>query len=70
MGLLSRTGDLFYAFRFLKMLVTPFNKTKAFELGIVDQDGKVLKKSRELKTPEENHHTLFSIDLFLISKSF
>ena len=39
MGIISRTGDLFYAFRFLKLLVTPFEKTKAFELGIIDQEG-------------------------------
>ena len=45
-GLISKTGDLFYAFRFLKLLVTPFNKTKAFELGILDKDGKNLKKQK------------------------
>ncbi len=69
MGLLSRTGDLFYAFRFLKMLVTPFNKTKAFELGIVDKDGKVLKKSKELKTAEEkSSYTVFHRLVFNIKK--
>ena len=47
MGVISRAGDLFYAFRFLKLLVTPFEKTKAFELGIIDSNGKVLKKSKE-----------------------
>ena len=40
MGILSRAADLGYAFRFLKLLTTPWNKLKAFELGIVDEKGK------------------------------
>ena len=52
---LTRAGDIVYAFRFLKLLVTPFNKTKAFELGIIDEKGKVLKKAAERKTPEEKN---------------
>jgi hypothetical protein len=60
MGIISRTGDLFYAFRFLKLLVTPFEKTKAFELGIIDKEGKVLKKGPERTTPEEKSaYTVF-----------
>ena len=60
MGIISRTGDLFYAFRFLKLLVTPFEKTKAFELGIIDKDGVVLKKGAERTTPEEKSaYTVF-----------
>ena len=46
MSFVSRAGDLFYAFRFLKLLVTPFKKTKAYQLGIVDETGKVLKKAK------------------------
>ena len=67
MGLLSKAADTIYAFRFLKLLTTPFNKTKAFELGIIDEKGKVLKKSRELKTAEEKaaythfHRLVFNI---------
>ena len=60
MGIISRTGDLFYAFRFLKLLVTPFEKTKAFELGVIDKDGVVLKKGAERSTPEEKSaYTVF-----------
>jgi len=40
MGLIKRAGDLLYTFRFLTLLVTPFNKTKAFESGIIDENGK------------------------------
>jgi hypothetical protein len=58
MGIISRTGDLFYAFRFLKLLVTPWNKMPAYDLGIIDDNGKVLKKKRT--TPEEKSaYTVF-----------
>ena len=60
MGIISRAGDLFYAFRFLKLLVTPFEKTKAFELGIIDEKGKVLKKaSKRTKPDEKAAYTVF-----------
>jgi hypothetical protein len=60
MGIISRTGDLFYAFRFLKLLVTPFEKTKAFELGIIDKDGAILKKRVDRQSPEEKSaYTVF-----------
>lgn len=43
MSLLKRAGDLFYTFRFLKLLVTKFEDTDAFKLGIIDKDGKRIK---------------------------
>ena len=53
MSFISRAGDLFYAFRFLKLLVTPFEKTKAYKLGIIDDKGKVLKRAKERTKPDE-----------------
>ena len=44
---MSRVIDALIAYRVLKLLVTPFNKTKAFEFGIIDAKGKVLVKSRD-----------------------
>jgi hypothetical protein len=35
------------------MLVTPFDKSEAYKLGIIDADGKILKKQNQLTTPEE-----------------
>ena len=56
---MSRVIDALVAYRVLKLLVTPFNKTKAFALGIIDEKGKVLKKSRTIKHAEErNAYTL------------
>ena len=40
MGILKSAADLVYTIRFLKMLVTPFEKMGAFKAGIIDKDGK------------------------------
>ena len=53
MGILAGIGNIYFVYQFLKKLVTPFNKTKAFELGIVDEKGKILKRRRDLETDEE-----------------
>jgi len=59
--------DAFITFRFLKLLVTPFNKTEAYQLGIIDERGKVLKKYRSLERVEERraytilHRLVFNI---------
>jgi len=61
--------DLLYAYQFIRRLVTPFNKTKAFELGIIDATGKVLKKRESLVTPEEkNAYTYFDTLVFNLKK--
>ena len=31
--------DLFVTYRFIKLLVTPFEKTDAYRLGIIDENG-------------------------------
>jgi len=53
MGILAGIGNIYFVYQFLKKLVTPFNKTKAFELGIVDEKGKILKRRRDLEGEEE-----------------
>ena len=36
---MGRAIDLFVTYRFIKLLVTPFDKTPAFKLGIIDKNG-------------------------------
>ena len=50
---MSRAVDLFVTYRFLKLLVTPWNKQEAFKLGIIDKNGKALKKAKDLGKEEE-----------------
>ena len=38
--------DIFVAYKFIKILTTPFKKTDAYKLGIIDDEGKVLKKRK------------------------
>ena len=45
---MSRAIDALIAARLIKLLVTPFKKTKAYQLGIIDDKGKVLIKSRDI----------------------
>lgn len=40
--------DAFVAYKFIKLLSTPFEKTDAFKRGIIDKDGKILKKRNSL----------------------
>ena len=37
---MGRAIDLFVTYRFIKLLTTPFEKTDAFKMGIIDKDGK------------------------------
>jgi len=49
----SKVVDAFVAYQFIKILSTPWTQTEAFKLGIIDENGKILKKSRKLNTREE-----------------
>ena len=43
---MGRAIDLFVTYRFIKLLVTPFEKTPAYKLGIIDKDGqRVMEKT-------------------------
>lgn len=43
---MSSTVDLFVLYRIIRDLTTPFEETKAFELGLINKDGKRLKKAK------------------------
>ena len=42
---MSQVVDLYMVYQFVKRLATPFKETKAFELGLIDEKGKRLKKA-------------------------
>lgn len=64
MSLFSRGADTFYAFRFLRLLTTPWTETGAFKAGLIDKDGKQIKKP---DTPDERsvynyfHRLVFNV---------
>ena len=43
---MAKFADTYMIYQVLKRLTTPFKETKAFELGILDKDGKFLKKPK------------------------
>ena len=49
----SRAIDALISYRIIKLLVTPFDRQEAFKYGIIDKDGKVLKKAKTLRTERE-----------------
>ena len=69
MGLMTGAFNIATAFFFIKKMATPFEKTKAFKLGIIDKKGKVLKKMKELETEEEKKaYTLLDRVIWNIKK--
>lgn len=71
MGILSRTSDAIYALRFVKLLTTPWEKTKAYKAGIIDDQGKVIRKpmtSEEKSVYNHFHRLVFNIKR-LVSKA-
>jgi len=74
---MGRAIDLFVTYRFLKLLTTPFDKTDAFNLGIIDEKGNRIKKPKstqpavELSTTElKNSYTILHKLVFNIKKIF
>ena len=51
----SRAIDFLITYRVIKLLSTPFDKQEDFATGIIDKDGKVLKKNKDLKTEKEKN---------------
>ena len=65
---MSRAIDLIITYRVVKMLVTPFEKTQAFKRGIIDADGKVLRKFKTVKGSERKHYTMLHRFVFNLKR--
>ena len=67
----GRAIELFVADRLLRILTTPWENQPAFEHGIIDKDGKLLRKAAELKTTDEKssftllHRLIFNLKRIL-----
>jgi len=73
---MGRAIDLFVTYRFIKLLVTPFEKQEAYKLGIIDAKGNRVKiegtnKATILRTvKEKNSYTVLHKLVFNIKKIF
>lgn len=50
---MGRFVDSMIALRILNLLVTPFDRTPAYKMGIIDEKGKELKRMSQLNTVEQ-----------------
>tara|TARA_B100000035_G_scaffold124489_1_gene105999 strand:- start:1980 stop:2594 length:615 start_codon:yes stop_codon:yes gene_type:complete len=66
---MGRAIDLFVTYRFIKLLTTPFEKTDAFKMGIIDKDGNRTDKTL-YKVSEKNAYTILHKLVFNIKKIF
>ena len=57
---LTKVVNAFTVFKFIKLMVSPFEKTDAYRYGIIDKKGNFLKKSEELTSSKERR----SVDMF------
>lgn len=67
-GIISSSADLFYAFRFLKLLTTPWEKMKAYELGVIDEKGKVIKPPSQRSSEDKSAYTVFHKLVFNVKR--
>lgn len=65
---LLKTADFFYSLRFLRLLTTPWTKTGAYKEGIIDENGKVIKKpstDKERSVYNTFHKLVFNLKRLL-----
>jgi hypothetical protein len=76
---MGKAIDLFVTYRFLKLLTTPFERTEAYKLGIVDKNGhRIMKTGVDSRKPEvevvttqqKNAYTILHKLVFNIKKLF
>lgn len=66
---MGRFVDSMIALRILNLLVTPFENTPAYKMGIIDKKGKELKKMSDLNTVEQRDaYTLLHRLVYRIKK--
>ena len=65
---MSRAIDLIITYRVVKILVTQFNKFKAFDLGIIDEKGKSLIKMKDVRGSDRKHYTMLHRFVFNLKR--
>jgi hypothetical protein len=65
---MAQLVDNLIAFRVLSMLVTPFEKTKAYKLGLIDQNGSPQKKIKDMSYTEKDAYTMLHRLTFRLRK--
>lgn len=58
--------DLFFLYMFIKRLVTPFDKWKAYEEGIIDAEGNIIKPPEVRKRTIKDREAFTKFDLMVL----
>ena len=66
MGVLSKAADTVYTLRFLRLLTTPWEETNAYKEGLIDDQGKKLRKPVTEK--EKSVYNMFHRLVFNVKK--
>ena len=60
--------ELFITYKFIRLLVTPWKKTEAFDAGVIDNKGKLLIKGSQQTSAQKKTYTLFHKLVFNIKR--
>ena len=60
--------ELFITYKFIRLLVTPWKKTEAFDEGVIDTNGKLLVKVKDQTNVQKKTYTLFHRLVFNIKR--
>lgn len=60
--------DTYIVYQIIKRLSTPFTETDAYKNGLIDENGNILKKRREMTSDEKNMMTHFDIMIFNLKR--
>lgn len=60
--------NAFVAYKFLKILSTPFKKTDAYKLGVIDKDGNQLVRRKEFSSAQKKSYNIFHQLIYKLKK--
>ncbi len=60
--------ELFMTYKFIRLLVTPWKKTEAYEEGVIDAKGKLLIKGKDQTANQKKTYTVWHKLIFNIKR--
>jgi len=63
------TADALYTYKFLRLMTTKWEDLNAYKLGIIDDNGKLLKKTSKMNSEEKSEYTLFHRLVFNLKRA-
>jgi len=67
-GIFKSGANIYMLYSFLKRLVLKFDEWEAYKLGLIDADGKVLKKRSDMTRDERENFSKFDVMILNLKK--